>query len=289
MHGHIRVLGAVAVVSGCCSRAPVSTQLDDRAALTSADVSRLRAAVVGEWSTSQANDTSTITHTLAFSATEVTRSETSTQLGGTPTTTPLGSVPYRIDEHGALAFAPSAAEQVQFTTIVAAGETCAALHDRPCRVLGWDGLIAQAPAVYRREYVRSWQDEHGARRAGFVTIVRFAKPPAALAAGEPCTLAVDISAHGDRGSLSRTYELACDVAPAARGTLARIAVRGLDTNRDGLATAWSNYAPVSSLSRTSDRDAYDMFRIAFQPVMYFDPAEPSILYFDRPAGYQGTP
>jgi hypothetical protein len=257
------------------------------------DVARVRAAVRGAWSTGQSNDTSTITWTLVFGEAEVVREETWTQIGGASSTRPQGSVPYEISEHGALAFAPSTSEELRFTAIVAEGEICAALHDRPCRVLGSDGFLAQSPTVYRREYERARDDGKGMRRAGFVATLRLAHPPSKLAATPrpPCTLALDITATGGGTAppITRSFDFDCDVTPAARGPLARLAVHGFDTHRDGLASAWSNHVALRRLVDPADRATYDVFRAAFQPVVYFDPADPWVLYFDRPAGYHAAP
>lgn len=293
-------LSAASMLAACApspARAPVPPAGPDQPAASPAvDLDRLRAAIRGAWSTTQHNDMSSITWTLDFGADTVARRQTWTQLDGTSRTTPQGSAPYRLTPTGAVAFTGNHGERLQFTAIVADTAACSTLVGHPCRTLGWGGFLAQSAdrTIYRREYDRAHRNAKGEQRSRVVSTLRFARSPASLASAASCRLELAVTASSvvdgrPQRTASHRFSFDCDVTPAAKGPFTRLAVRGFSTDPSSVSTEWSNYLGLRHLLDDHAGETHDAFRHAFEPVLYFDPADPWILYFERPLIYWGDP
>lgn len=286
----------LALSLAACAPAPPPLRPDEPAAPPAVDLDRLRTALRGAWSTTQHNDMSSITWTLDFGADTVSRRETWTQLDGTSRTKPQGSGPYQLTPTGAVAFTSNHGEHLRFTTIIADTTACSTLVGHRCRALGHGGFLAQSAdrTIYRREYDRAHRDAKGEQRSRFVSTLRFAHAPASLANPAACRLDLTVTAASvvdsrPQRTVSHRFTFDCDITPRAKGPFTRLAVRGFSTDPSSASTEWSNYIGLRHLLDDHPTQTQDAFRYAFEPVLYFDPADPWVLYFERPLYYWGDP
>jgi hypothetical protein len=273
-------LAAGGLAAACACRGRNATAPAPADPPPSVDLARLRSAIRGPWSTHMPTETGSIARTMDFGDDTVTYRETWTRLDGTSTTPPV-TAPYHLTDHGAVVM-PIGTSERAYTAIVADGGACAALLGRPCRTFGWGGFLAQSGASthYRREYRDVNHDGRGEQRFAFVATLRFARSVRELARaaetardGAPCRLDVEVTASATVDGRAerpahRRVALGCDVTPAARGPLARLTVHGFDRTLRG-----------------HDRETARAFALAFEPVLYFDPADPWMLYLEQPGDH----
>ena len=260
------------------------------------DRAALEAEVERAWSWSQNNDMSTQTWTYALRDGYVDHSMAWTQINGDTTVSKLGAGTYEITPTGALALHLATGDKLAFTAIVTAGDDCKAFTGWACRSLGWNGFLAQdrAHTRYRRELDDVRRNDHGIQTQRTVTLLRFPRPLTQIAKGGACSLELEIVATGIVDDItvhpaSGRFRFDCDVSPKGKGALWKLAVRGFTTTDDSAGTDWSNYTSTHHLADDAHALTRELFRHAFEPVMYFHPATPDTLYFTRGAAYWSDP
>jgi hypothetical protein len=288
----MRAASLVVLVAACSGPAkgtkPPPPPEVDRAALESA--------VERAWSWSQNNDMSTQTWTYALRDGVVDHSMSHTMIDGDTTVSKLGAGTYEITPTGALSMHLATGDKLAFSAIVAEGEVCEALFTWPCRALGWNGYLAQdrAHTRYRREFDEVRRGEHGMQTLRAVSLLRFPRPLTEIAKGGACALELeivtsaivdDITVHPASG----TFRFDCDITSAGKGPLWKLSVRGFTTTDDSAGTDWANFVSTRGLVDEAHDLTRELFRRAFEPVVYFDPARPDTLYFTRGAAYWSDP
>jgi hypothetical protein len=252
----------------------------------SVDLARLRSEIQGDWTTYHHNDASTVATTLGLHGTTATVTVVWQYVSGDSLPPERSPIRYQLSPTGTLEIAPAprGRENQRFTAIVADRETCTALVGHPCRALTGHGFLAQSAdyRTYRRESASTYRDSLGEHSQTFVAVLRFERPARELTTDCRASLEVTASSvvKGERHRpVTRTFQLACEVAPRSKGKLSRLTMRGFgDPSEPRI--AWSTYVARQHVLDGQPDETIEAFGRAFHPVMYFDPADPRVLFLE---------